>query len=135
MEQRIFTNFAGREFTQIKNQAVRDEELSWKARGILAYLASLPSDWIVYKSEIMKHSIDKKDSFNSGWNELKRAGYIKGIQNRNKGKFTGYTWYVSDDRQFMLPETDFPSSDKPKYEKPATTNTYLTNTNYLNFRT
>lgn len=79
MEQWIFTNFAGKEFTQIKNQALRDEELSWKARGILAYLTSLSSDWVVYKSEIMKHSIDKKDSFYSGWNELKQAGYIKGI--------------------------------------------------------
>ena len=132
MEQRIFTNFSGRNFTQIKNEAVRDKELSWKARGILAYLASMPPNWKVYKSEIMKHSTDKRESFNSGWNELKKAGYIKGVQVRENGKFKEYTWYVSDEKSYGSPETDFPLSGNPDYGKSAPTNTNNINTNNIN---
>lgn len=132
MEQRIFTNFSGRNFTQIKNEAVRDKDLSWKARGILAYLASMPPNWKVYKSEIMKHSTDKRDSFNSGWNELKKAGYIKGFQIRENGKFKEHVWCVSDDKSYRVPQTDFPVSGNPDYGKPTTNNTNNINTNNIN---
>ncbi|HAP3802650.1 hypothetical protein FDP51_06410 [Enterococcus mundtii] len=132
MEQRIYTNFSGKNFTQIRNEAVRDKELSWKARGILVYLASLPPDWKIYKSEVMTHSKDKKDSFNSGWKELIRGGYIRGYNNRNRGKFSGYTWVVTDDPIRGISESDFPDSDKSQYGKSATTNTYNTNTNNTN---
>jgi len=132
MEQRIHTNFSGRNFTQIRNEAVQDKKLSWKARGILVYLASLPSDWIIHKSEIIGHSTDKKDSFNSGWDELKKAGYIKGFPNRRKGKYSGYTWIVTDDPSVELPEPDFPVSGNPDYGKSSTTNTYYTNTDNTN---
>ncbi|NSM28286.1 hypothetical protein HRD95_06815, partial [Enterococcus faecalis] len=132
MEQRIYTNFSGKNFTQIRNEAVRDKKLSWKARGILVYLASLPPDWKIYKSEVMTHSKDKKDSFNSGWKELIRRGYIRGFNNRNRGKFSGYTWIVTDNPVRGIPESDFPDSDKSQYGKSATTNTYNTNTNNTN---
>ena len=137
MEQRIFTNFSGKGFTQIKNEAVQDANLSWKARGILVYLASLPSDWTIYKNEVLKHSTDKKDSFNSGWNELKEAGYVKGVLNRKNGRFDGYTWFVSDERKFIekkfdIPEADFPFSGISENGKSDTTNTNYTNTNNTN---
>lgn len=132
LEQRIFTNSTGKNFTQISNEAIRDENLSWKARGILAYIASHRPDWRVHKSEIMKHSTDKRDSFNSGWDELKKAGYIKGVQVRENGKFKEYVWYVSDDKLYGLPETDFPVSGNPEYGKPTTNNTNNINTNNVN---
>ncbi|EOH78407.1 hypothetical protein [Enterococcus malodoratus] len=132
MEQRIFTNFSSGNFTQIKNSAAKDKSLSWKARGILVYLASLPSDWKIYKNEIMKHSTDKRDSFNSGWNELKKAGYIKGVQIKENGKFKSYIWYVCDDRSFEIPEVDFPVSGNPNSGKTPSTNTNNTNTNNTN---
>lgn len=132
MEQKIYTNFSGKNFTQIRNQAVRDEKLSWKARGILTYLASLPSDWKIYKSEVMKHSTDKKDSFNSGWNELRKAGYICGFTDRQNGKFSGYTWIVTDDPSLLIPEADFPVSGNRESEKSASTNTNITNTDFIN---
>jgi hypothetical protein len=45
--------------------------MSWKARGILIYMLSLPDDWEVHLSEIAKHSEkDGRDSFASGIKEL-----------------------------------------------------------------
>lgn len=102
-----------------------------EGEGILAYLASMPPNWKVYKSEIMKHSTDKRDSFNSGWNELKKAGYIKGFQIRENGKFKEHVWCVSDDKSYRVPQTDFPVSGNPDYGKPTTNNTNNINTNNL----
>lgn len=135
-KQKIYTNFDGKNFTQIRNEPLRDKNLSWKAKGILTYLASLPEDWEIYKSEVAKHSKDKISSFNSGWEELKKFGYIKGRKMRHNGKFVGYEWFVSD-MPTLLSEMDFPFYENPysgktKHGKTNTTNTNYTNTNLTN---
>ena len=43
-------------FTQIANQVLLDEQLSFKARGILALLLSRPKDWKIYLDEITNRS-------------------------------------------------------------------------------
>lgn len=133
--QRIYKNFANGNFTQIRNEPLNERNLSWKAKGILTYLASLPNDWEIYKSEIMTHSKDGKDSFESGWKELKMAGYVKGEKIRENGKFVNFVWYASDqpiysvENNFSPSKPDFPVSGLPDTGKPANTNTNVTNTN------
>lgn len=135
-KQKIFTNFEGKNFTKIRNEPLENVNLSWKAKGILTYLASLPEDWKVYKSEVASHSKDKISSFNTGWEELKKHGYIKGRKIRENGKFVSYEWFVSD-MPSILAEMDFSFSENPhcgktKHGKSNTTNTNYTNTNLNN---
>lgn len=63
-------------YTVIHNQFLKRKDLSWKAKGILAYVLSLPDDWNINLKEIIKHATDGEKSFRSGWKELKEAGYV-----------------------------------------------------------
>ncbi len=38
-------------FTIVDNEYLRDENLSFKAKGILTYFLSLPGDWVIYFDE------------------------------------------------------------------------------------
>ena len=42
-------------YTIINNTGLKDKSLSLKAKGLLAYMLSLPDDWIFYETELIKH--------------------------------------------------------------------------------
>lgn len=64
-----------------------------QAKGLLAYLLSLPADWEVHKTEIYKHFKNGRDSVFRAWKELEQLGYITEKKYRDKkGRFqTQYT--------------------------------------------
>lgn len=64
-------------YTVMNRTALNDTRLSWKAKGIMAYMLSMPDDWIFYFDELVKHSTDGKASFRAGFNELKKCGYVE----------------------------------------------------------
>ena len=43
-------------FTILDNTCIQDCNLSWKAKGVHTYLMSLPEDWKIHISEIVKRS-------------------------------------------------------------------------------
>src|SRR5699024_6157764 len=63
-------------YTTIHNGFIKRKDLSWKAKGIMTYLLSLPDDWVVNLDEIKRNASDGESSFRSGWKELKDAGYV-----------------------------------------------------------
>ncbi|WP_289932687.1 conserved phage C-terminal domain-containing protein [Lactobacillus delbrueckii] len=84
-------------YTNISNQLIRDSRLSWKARGIFAYLWSQADEWDFYVSEVAKHATDGRDALRSGLKELEKYGYLtrKPSSNAN-GKFDGMDWVLTD---------------------------------------
>lgn len=72
-------------FTIVDNEYLRDENLSFKAKGILTYFLSLPGDWVIYFDEIITHSKDGIRSFRSGIDELIKEGYIRRYPIREDG--------------------------------------------------
>lgn len=54
-----------------------DKKLSWKAKGILAFMLSKPDNWTFYLDELIKHATDGKHSFRTGFKELIDNGYVK----------------------------------------------------------
>ncbi|MGC7931282.1 DnaD domain protein [Lysinibacillus sp. VIII_CA] len=64
-------------YVVMNRTALNDNRLSWKAKGIMAYMLSMPDDWVFYMDELMTHSTDGKASFRAGFNELKQCGYIE----------------------------------------------------------
>ena len=116
-------------FTTLNNVVLRDERLSWKARGIFSYLWSMPDDWDFYETEVAKHATDGRASLRSGLGELTKFGYLERTRFRDKnGKFGAPVWILhdepSDDRKPMF---DFPTLEKPTLEKPTLENRTLLN--------
>ena len=72
-------------FTIVDNEYLKDENLSFKAKGILTYFLSLPGDWVIYFDEIITHSKDGIRSFRSGIEELIKEGYIRRYPIRENG--------------------------------------------------
>ena len=124
-------------FTMISNVGLKDNRLSFKAKGLLSYMLSLPDDWIFYESEIVNHATDGKQSVRTGMKELEKFGYLVKEQKRNsKGKFAKIDWVVSDepingDTTTFQPSTTFPSTDNPSTDKRATDNRTLLSTHEL----
>ena len=65
-----------RNYTTIHNEFLKRKDLSWKAKGIMTYLLSLPDDWVVNLDEIKRNATDGESSFRSGWKELVSTGYV-----------------------------------------------------------
>jgi len=70
-------------FARVPRDTLQDEGLSLKAKGIIALLASLPPDWTVYQSHLVKVSTDGRDALRSGLEELEEAGYLYRHRIRN----------------------------------------------------
>ncbi|MDA3837255.1 MAG: hypothetical protein PF542_06565 [Nanoarchaeota archaeon] len=80
-------------FTQVKNNILNDKNLSFKAKGLFAYLYSKPNDWDFSSKRIKNDSIDGLDSTLSGLKELEEAGYL--VRMRTKTGKVEYCLYHS----------------------------------------
>ena len=126
-------------FTILDNTCIRDDRISWKAKGVHTYLMSLPDDWKIHISEIVNHSSDGKAALYSAIQMLEEYGYIKKIRNRRKdGCFENTVYQVFESPEAkdvdagVHPLTDFPDVDNPDMENPVLDNRTLLTTNKLN---
>lgn len=84
-------------FARVPKSLLDDPNLSWKAKGILAYLLGKPQGWKTQISDIVKRGKDGSTSVTSGLRELRAAHYARLECNRDpKGSITGWTLLVSD---------------------------------------
>jgi len=79
-------------FVVIGNETIRDRRLSYKARGILAYLLSLPDNWRISSQYLATVAPDGRDAVRTGLQELERYGYLvrERIQDAESGR---WGWY------------------------------------------
>lgn len=117
-------------FSIFDNDLLRDSEISFKARGLLTYMLSMPDNWKFYVSELATHSKKEGESaIRSAIEELEEAGYMKRVRQRGeKGRFSSVDWYVYDEPKFS-PHSDFPHVDRPHVEEPQVDNRPLLRTN------
>lgn len=138
-------------FTIIPNDALEDTRLSFKARGLLAYMLSKSDDWEFYERELITHTPDGRDAVRSALRELSSAGYLVREQAKNtSGTFDKSQWLVFDTSQLPMTEkpstvatpqpwetvpelqtkkeplTEKPSPDKPSPDNPPLPSTDLT---------
>jgi hypothetical protein len=114
-------------YVMLNKEFLNDDRLSWKAKGLLAYLLSLPDDWQIYEEEIAVHSKDGIKSTRSGLKELIEYNYINRAQSRTvDGKFAGYEYCV-----FEVP-TVMPKTENGETENRKTENRKKHATNKIN---
>lgn len=92
----IIRNCQKRDFAIVPNALLNDCGLSWKAKGILAYLLSKPDGWELRRADLANHSKDGITSVDAGLVELRKAGYVKREWVRVKGKVDGVEYRVYD---------------------------------------
>ena len=137
-----------RGYTVLQNEALRDPRLSFKARGLLAYMLSLPPEWNFSVSGLSRASRDGKDAIRSALRELEAAGYlVREAQAHDEGgKFAGCSYVLHDvstapsageeeapplsenPPTAEAPLTEKPTTDKPMTENPTQINTYQVST-------
>lgn len=114
-------------YVMLNKEFLQSENLTWKAKGLLAYILSLPDNWVIHESEIITHAKDGEKSSRSGFKELIKEGYIHRIQLREKGKFVGYEYHVTE-FPTALPKPEY--GDAPEDPKTALRETACGKTEY-----
>ena len=83
-------------FTQIANTLFEDNNLSYRAKGILGYMLSRPDNWKFNKTDLVRRSIEGRDAVYKAIDELKERGYLHIYPNYEKNKLNGWTWEYDD---------------------------------------
>jgi hypothetical protein len=130
----IYRQKRTRDYTTIPNEMLNNAELSFKAKGIHAYLLSKPDNWCVYLNQLKKASKDGYDSVASGIDELIAARYVfrRPLSGGDPG---GWEYLVFDEPPaedpFRLGIS--PNRENSDSGKPATSNnrTIIENTNLI----
>ncbi len=118
-------------YVVMNKTSLMDDRLSWKAKGLHAYMLSMPDDWTFYDTELQKHAKDGRDSLRSALKELRDLGYMKRVRHRNEeGKFD-YETIVYEVPHTDSPLTGKPQTGKPSTDEPSTENPKLLNNNEL----
>lgn len=112
------------EFTIIPNRLLRDNRLSLKDVGLLAFMLSLPDDWqfsIAGFDAILPH--DGKDAIAASLRRIEKSGYLRRDRERSaNGQIGSVVWYVSDVSAEQMPEPEKPDTVEPDAAKPDTEN-------------
>lgn len=124
--QRIKRKRAGDNFTILSNDFLRDEKLSLKAKGLLAYILSLPDDWKIYFEEVEKHHSDGVRGVRSAWKNLEEQGYARTVKVKEKGRIKEWAKEVAD---FKFPDSGFVHVENVDVEILHVENSSLLNTN------
>lgn len=87
-----------RNFTQLPNSWLRDRELSFKARGLLALLMTHDEGWKVTIKQLAEDAStrDGIDSVRAAVVELEAHGYLIRRPARRGGQFTADDWEITD---------------------------------------
>jgi len=106
---------------------LNNPNLSWQAKGLLAYMLSLPNDWVFNIRDLSGRSKNGRDATRSTVDELVSAGYIDKQQHRaERGKFGNVEWIVNE-----LPFTENPTTVNPATVNPDTDNPFTENPSLL----
>ncbi len=145
-------------YTTMSNYHLKDKRLSYKAKGLLSVILSLPDEWDYSLKGLACISNDGVDSVRSTVKELEKFGYIsRGAQTRDeRGRMSANEYFVyenpgqnpffTSEKEFTALENptrsnsdkstalDFPITDNPITEKPSTVsfNNKILNNQVLN---
>ena len=107
-----------KDFVIINKTGLNDQRISFKAKGILAYLLSKPDNWYCNRKHLAKIGPDGITAVRSGLKELRKYGYLEKRPIRNqKGRIIEW--------ESIIRETPKPSTqqeDDQKVENPPSGN-------------
>lgn len=81
-------------YTTICNVALRDKRLSLKAKGLYAFISSLPDEWDFTVKGLEAVLKEAHGSIQTALIELEECGYLKRVQHREKKGHFGSVDYI-----------------------------------------
>ena len=91
-------------YTRVSNHYLRDNSLSFKAKGLLTLMLSLPEDWDYTIAGLSQFTADGRVSIASTIRELEEHGYIRRNQMRGEnGAFAQNEYWI-----YEVPQTGEP---------------------------
>ena len=110
-------------YTVMSNYHLRDKTISFKAKGLLSMMLSLPEDWDYTLAGLARISLEGKDAVRAAVVELEKAGYIHRSHTTDKaGKFGANEYIIREYPASHEPLPEGPSSAQPLSENPTTEN-------------
>lgn len=95
-----YRNRPTHDYTVVRNAALRNPELSLKAKGCLALMLTFPDDWEYHLTHLEGMSRDGRDGLRAAIRELEKHGYISRQQTRRPdGTLGDSEYHVTDDRR------------------------------------
>ena len=123
----IFRVNKNKDYTVMSNYHLRDKNMSFKAKGLLSMMLSLPDDWDYSIKGIVSISKENKTSIQSTLKELEEYKYLKRKKKQNeKGQFE----YIYD--IYEKPWAEKPCIENLVTDNPCTENMPQINTNIQN---
>jgi hypothetical protein len=115
-------------YAKISNNLLQNEHLSFKARGMMSYILSLPEQWTLCISHLSGASPQGKEAVQSALRELQAHGYmeLEVVRDVGSGRVVGRRWMAYDDPsdnpnfKGITDNRVLPSSGNPAAGKPAT---------------
>ncbi|GIV03584.1 MAG: hypothetical protein KatS3mg015_2414 [Fimbriimonadales bacterium] len=112
-------------FAVIDRRTLADERLSWAARGLLAYLLSLPDDWQVRPGHLAGRAPCSDYRLRQALAELQACGYARVQRRRGRdGKLAGSTWLIAERPDLLEPDAAEPDEAEPDEAEPAPAKPY-----------
>lgn len=110
----IIRNGPRQRFVLVEQQAAEDENLSFRAAGILLYLLSKPDNWQTRVTDLMRRGRCGKDAVYAGLNELVAAGYAERRTVRENGRIVRREIAISA-LPIARPASDCPNEETCSY--------------------
>ena len=104
-------------FTIVSNRVLRDERISYRARGILLDILSRPDNWRVSADALARSGKEGRDAILTALNELRQFGYIVTVKKQDEfGKFStdNYVYDIPQITEVGLPVVGSPTPSFPK---------------------
>lgn len=116
-------------FTQIPNAWLRDDRLSFKARGLIGLVMSHSGGWSLSINSLAEQNQEGKDAIRSAIAELEKFGYLTRTQINEGGRFGESVWTTHDPGE---PLADLPLAENPTTDNPTTKNNNLKEEQFKN---
>lgn len=84
-------------FARVDKEMLADARLSWKAKGIMAYLLGQPDNWDLQVTNLVNHSTNGTEAIYSALKELRKFGYLRLVHPRGEGGLVnGSYWEIHE---------------------------------------
>lgn len=117
-------------YTIMSNYHLKDRSLTYKAKGLLSFMLSLPDDWDYSLKGLCAISKESRDGIRSILKELQEHHYLEIEKTRGDKGYFEYNYLIYEIPHFInkemiknTPDTENPYLDVPDMEIPTQINT------------